>query len=582
MNLAAISHSANSNYCYPINNSEILLKIKCPKDSTLVKVYYGDPYDYVNGKWNYSIKEMTTRRELEYHSLYEVTLRLKYKRCRYFFEISNEDETVYLFESEISNKLDLNNAYHQYFMMPWLNPSDVTRVPSWINDTVWYQIFPDRFCKVDQVGNYLEWSNGEKCQRNSNNFYGGNLKGIISKIPYLKDLGINGIYLTPIFKASSYHKYDTIDYYEIDPEFGSKEDFRRLIEECHLNNIKVMIDGVFNHTGKKHPFWLDVVKKQNKSKYRDWYIIERFPLEEEVRESKHGNYYTFAFTNNMPKLNTNNNQVIDYIIDVCKYWVKEFDVDGIRLDVANEISHKLNKKLRIELEKEKKDLYILGEIWHESSRWLSNDEYHAVMNYPVQVAINKFFNSKNFTSKNFEASINELYSTYQVENLKVMFNLLDSHDTARLINTSKSLDDFYLKLALLFSLGGSSCIYYGSEIVLEGEDSDDARRCMPWEKISSGLYDDKINEMKKLIKLHHQHPALKSVALKFTNFNDQVICFEKRANDEVIEVIINKSDSNLNLEASNIIYQRNYENNYLKTNGIIMKIKEVKKDDEKN
>ncbi len=173
-------------------------------------------------------------------------------------------------------------------------------------------------------------------------FFGGDFQGIIDHLDYLVNLGINGIYLTPIFKAYSNHKYDTIDYFEIDPQFGDKETFRRLVKECHARGIKVMLDAVFNHSGFYFEPFQDVLENQEDSRYKDWFHIWDFPIETEPKP----NYDAFGFVSTMPKLNTANSEVKKYLLDVAEYWVKEFDIDGWRLDVANEIDHSFWREFR--------------------------------------------------------------------------------------------------------------------------------------------------------------------------------------------------------------------------------------------
>src|SRR5699024_5658775 len=202
--------------------------------------------------------------------------------------------------------------------------------------------------------------------------------GIIKHLDYLVDLGINGIYFTPIFKAHSNHKYDTIDYMEIDPQFGDKSTFKELVKACHEKGIRIMLDAVFNHSGYYFSQFQDVLEKGENSKYKNWFHIKDFPIQTDPVP----NFDSFAFTSHMPKLNTEHPDVKQYLLDVATYWIKEFDIDGWRLDVANEVDHQFWREFRTAVKSVKQDVYILGEIWHDSMPWLQGDQFDAVMNYP--------------------------------------------------------------------------------------------------------------------------------------------------------------------------------------------------------
>ncbi len=169
---------------------------------------------------------------------------------------------------------------------------------------------------------------------------------------------------------------------EIDPQFGDKETFKKLVDACHQRGIRVMLDAVFNHSGLYFGPFQDVLKNQEKSKYTDWFHLHEFP----VKDVYPPNYDTFGYVESMPKLNTENPEVRSYFLDVASYWIEEFDIDGWRLDVANEVDHSFWKAFRKRVKSIKPDLYILGEIWHDALPWLEGDQFDAVMNYPLTLA----------------------------------------------------------------------------------------------------------------------------------------------------------------------------------------------------
>lgn len=574
MNFGAIIHRTEDNYCYPLDNDTIQINLKTGYDVEKVNIIYGDPFSAGilggNWKWEGKKEEITENIELQYHKLWKIKLKPEYKRLKYYFELYSKDEKVYFYEDGFFYENEINTG--QCFIKPWLNSIDVKETPNWVNNTIWYQIFPDRFCNGDKsinAKNVQEW--GNKKPKNED-IYGGDLRGIINKLDYLSDLGINGIYLTPIFKASSVHKYDTTDYFEIDESFGDKDTFKELVLKAHEKDIKIMLDGVFNHCGREFLPWKDVLKNGPKSKYYNWFMVNKWPIDEEKRGTEDKSFYSFAFTSKMPKLNTNNLEVVEYILSICEYWVKEFDIDGWRLDVANEISHYLCKEMRKRLKAIKPDIYILGEIWHDSIGWLRGDEFDSVMNYPLLNAINCFWSDKNMTKKQFEHKINGCYEMYMEQTNKVLFNLLDSHDTDRLIHRVGNEDIFWQQMGILFTLSGSVSIFYGTEIALDGAHDPDCRACMPWEKIEDGFYNLKIEKMKQLILFRKNIEAFRNNNIKFLNNiqNDRVIQYCKTDDKEKIIVTINASQEELNIKTENILFSNLLCENILKPNGILI------------
>ncbi len=464
----------------------------------------------------------------------------------------------------------------QCFIMPWMNPADIPVTPAWVNDTIWYQIFPERFCNGDPSINpegTLPWR--VKGSVTNQEFFGGDLQGIINKLDYVKDLGVSGLYLTPVNESPSSHKYDTTDYTKIDPHFGSEETMKTMVREAHNRGIRVMLDGVFNHSGQNFAPWLDVKEKGPQSQYWGWFMVNEWPFMEEGGNAWAKRYYTFGFFDNMPKLNTNNPAVRDYLIGVCENWVRNYDVDGIRLDVANEISHTFCKELRSRLKAIKPDIYILGEIWHDAMPWLRGDEFDSVMNYPLGESIKDFWIDKSLTNEDFEYTINRCYTRYMQQTNDVLFNLLDSHDTKRLRSDVKNLDEYFQQLAVLFTMPGSPCIYYGTEIAMEGGHDPDCRRCMPWEEIDGGVYNERMDIIRSLLHLRREEPLLRNRDFHFPNKinRPRVIEFNKMGwVDNYVEVIINCEEEDIEIpREGEILFSRHYIDNTLLRNGILIR-----------
>lgn len=395
--------------------------------------------------------------------------------------------------------------------MPWMNPADCIAPPDWVRHTVWYQVYPDRFCRGGSGRpGALPWRHGPVTNAER---FGGDLAGIAQKLPYLAGLGVNGLYLNPIFAARSFHKYDTTDYTRVDPDFGTEADLQELVRQAHANGIRVMLDAVFNHCGPGFAPWRDVVEKGPGSAWRDWFFVNRWPVEEGRTDD--GRYFSFSFHGGMPKLNTNHPAVQDYLIGLCEDWVRRYDIDGLRFDVGNEISHAFLRRLRVRLKALKPDLYLLGEIWHDAPAWLEGDEYDAVMHYPLQSAVRRFFEDESLPARAFGWQAGRCLAAYAPQVGAAQFTLLDSHDTIRLRSRVRSEDEFWQQLAALFTLPGSPCVYYGTELALEGGLDPDCRRCMPWDELDTGAGRARLDAMRSLIALRRTEPDLQGSEVTF-------------------------------------------------------------------
>ncbi|MSS63421.1 glycoside hydrolase family 13 protein [Velocimicrobium porci] len=578
MEFGAIYHRASDNYCYPLNEEELIINLKTGYDIERVYLYYGDPYSsgIMGGaeKWNGIREEIYYKKRLKHHIWWTTTLRPRYKRCKYYFELHTKTECVYYFEDGFYTKEEIEKQEKSpsYFTFPWMNPIDINKTPDWVNETIWYQIFPERYCNGNPAINPKGVKQWKYEKTGVYDYYGGDISGIDSKLDYLHNLGITGIYFTPLFEADSNHKYNTKDYYKVDSHFGTNEELKQLVKHAHQKGIRVMFDGVFNHTGTDFFAWRDVMEKGEKSRYYNWYMLNQWPVDEET-STEDGRYYTFAFASHMPKLNTNCEEVIEYILNVVKYWIQQFDIDGLRLDVANEVSHYFLKRLRKMVKKEKPDFYLLGEIWGDSISWLRGDEFDSVMNYPLASGISDYWIYKNWKKEEFEHAINRCFTMYMQQTNDVLFNLLDSHDTNRLMDKVKEKDIFYQQLAVLYTMPGSPCIYYGTEIAMEGAHDPDCRRCMPWEEIEKGTYDEEIEQIKTLIKLRKSHAALRSRNFHFPNTidDDRVVEYIKLDGQQSVKVIMNCGEHAVLIkEEGKVVYNRNLVGNQLKKNGIVI------------
>lgn len=566
MNLEGIIHRCAYTDCYARNENELVINIRTNKDITAVNLIHEDPYiNGVSGRrpWHGRRTSMNVSMELKNCLIWTLAVSPKFKRLQYYFEIVQNDEKRNLFEDGLytDDEMEMEGIMKQYYKYAWMNSSDLYQSPEWVEDTFWYQIVPDRFCRIPDSSSKKQFSNWSVTENMEyNETYGGNLRGIISKLTYLRDLGINGIYLTPIFQSPSDHKYNTTDYQRIDSDFGTEEIFRELVDTAHSLGIKVMIDAVFNHSGREFFAWKDVVKNKRASKYYDWFFIQ-----------EDDSYFSFAFVDEMPKLNTNNTEVADYLCKMCKEWIEKWNIDGIRFDVGNEISHSFIKKLHSELKQMKPDLFLLGEIWHDSIQWLQGDEYDSVMNYPFMESLNNFFVNKNLDSKDFMYIMNRCYSLYMSKVNRVLFNFLDSHDVGRVYSRCDNIDNFFQQLVVLVTMPGTPCIYYGTEIAMDGKCGPYNRKPMPWEEIDCGKYDSIIEEVQSLIGIRKKYKALKGSEIQWKNTKDRLISYV-RPGDVTIEVYINAGEQQvpIDLQEQETIFARGYMNQMLLEGGVLI------------
>lgn len=486
MNKAAIYHRPESEFAYLYTKDVMHIRVRVAEgDMKKVEIIFADPY-LLNEKVT---KKMTKGLSAEGLDYYEFEVTPEFSRLSYLFKLTGVDGTQVLYTDQglFDATPEAIDAANNYFRMPFFHEIDRFKAPEWVKGTVWYQIFPERFANGDTTNDpkgTKAWNPEEHPGRED--FYGGDLQGVLDHLDHFEALGVNGLYFCPIFKASSNHKYDTLDYLEIDPDFGDKKLFKKLVEECHKRGIKVMLDAVFNHMGFNSPQFQDLIKKQEKSKYADWFHVHDFPVRYEAMDAEalesRMNYDTFAFEYRMPKLNTANPEVQEFLLHIAEYWIKEFDIDAWRLDVANEIDHHFWKRFRAVCDAAKSDFYILGEIWHSSQAWLQGDEFTAVMNYAYTDAMIEHYAKKTISMDKMVNKMNAQLMLYRKQTNQMQFNVLDSHDTPRILTLAGDDKDLMKQLeALMFLQPGVPCVYYGDEFGMNGEGDPDCRKCMPWE-----------------------------------------------------------------------------------------------------
>lgn len=506
MDQAAILHMPDSNYCFPVAKDRLVLRLRVLRKDEFVSVavLYSAKFSLDRGE---RLQPMAREYEDELFAYYETTLSLDDTRVEYAFRLEGKGQPpVFYSEEGFSSSFDLKRDHFSAFQLPFINQADVIKVPSWVPKARFYQIFVDRFYKgkKDKDQSYVNMAWGDRPTYHG--FAGGDLDGIRAKLDYLEDLGINALYLTPIFKSPTNHKYDIVDYYQVDPQFGTNEELRSLVREAHQKGIKIVLDGVFNHCSEQNPIFQDVERRGRESPYHDWFMVHGDKADPKAR-----NYETFAFATNMPKLNTNNPEVQKYICDIGAHYVSAYDIDGWRLDVSDEVSHSLWRKFREAVKDLKPDAIIFGENWHNAYPFLLGDQFDSVMNYSFTKATIDYL-TRPLSAQAIAAKLNGLLIRDKWPVDLMMLNLLDSHDTPRLLRQlNGDKDKMLLGLALLYMYPGMPCIYYGTELAMDGGQDPDCRRCFPWEEVGERTPFNLT--LRKLIKLKDLAPVQDGKAL---------------------------------------------------------------------
>jgi cyclomaltodextrinase len=532
MILEAVYHRPKLNWAYAYDPETLHIRIRTKRDDVdLVTLVHGDKYNWDKYEQKTVMRKYASDAMFDY---WQTEVKPPFRRMRYYFTLEAHQEIYYFTERGFSQEAPENPNTN--FDFPFINPVDVFTPPAWVKDAVFYQIFPERFGNSDPSLNpegTLPW--GEEPAQD--NFFGGDLQGVIDHLDYLEALGVNALYFTPLFAATTNHKYDTSDYMNVDPQFGTNETLKQLVDACHERGIRVLLDAVFNHSGRTFAPFLDCLAHGKDSKYADWFHVREWPL-----QVKDGipTYNTFAFEPHMPKLNTENAEVKAYLLDVARYWIEEIGIDGWRLDVANEVDHEFWRAFRKVVKAANPDAYILGEIWHESIMWLQGDQFDAVMNYPVTNAAIDFFAKESISARQFIEEIGTILSNYPQQVHEVAFNLLDSHDTPRLL-TMCNEDKNKFKMAAAFQLTypGVPCIYYGDEIGLTGEQDPGCRKCMEWD--ASKQDQDLFFFYQRMIALRKHHQALRTGSLTFLHADqdDRTLIYERKTEAEHLIIIMN-------------------------------------------
>jgi cyclomaltodextrinase / maltogenic alpha-amylase / neopullulanase len=429
------------------------------------------------------------------------------------------------------------------------------QTPDWVKHAIFYQIFPDRFAigqqphpHLIQHPNWENWNTPPTLQ----GYKGGDLWGIIEQLPYLQHLGINTLYFTPIFQSTCNHRYHTHDYYQIDPILGGNPAFDALLTAAHHRNIKIVLDGVFNHASRGFFFFNDILENGSNSPWIDWFTIYDWPLSA-YDGSLPANYKGWVDNRALPVFNHDNPDVREYLMQIAEHWIR-LGIDGWRLDVPFEITTEgFWQEFRDRVKAINPEAYIVGEIWGDARQWLDGTQFDGVMNYLFTAPTIAFtagdrvvmdlVESRSYapypalSAPAYAQKIQALLDLYPWEIQLTQLNQLASHDTARLISIAQG-DRASVELAtlLLLTFPGAVSIYYGDEVGLVGALDPDARRGFPAE---SAWDRELLNYHRDLIALRHTHPALRIGTYRVLYAEGNGYAFVRSLDDTEIIVAVN-------------------------------------------
>jgi cyclomaltodextrinase len=448
--------------------------------------------------------------------------------------------------------------------------------PAWVRDAAFYQIFPDRFAASDRVrkpGAVEPWD----MEPTTHGFKGGDLLGVAEHLDYLEDLGVNAIYMTPIFQSASNHRYHTYDYFRVDPLLGGDEALRELLDRAHARGIRVVLDGVFNHTGRGFWPFHHILEAGAASPYRDWFLLDPDvlagqrlltpypPLDAPTGFSL--GYKAWWGLPALPKINTDHPDAREYLLSVAEHWLR-FGIDGWRLDVPTEIKDPAFwAEFRRRCRAIRPDAYIVGEIWEIAPDWVGDDAFDALMDYPLGEAILGFVGGpsldmavvrahqmyrrdlRSLDGPRFAARLAALLGVYDPDVVAVQLNLVGSHDTPRALSVLGG-DVAALRMATLLqcTLPGAPSIYYGDEIGLTGGNDPANRGAFPWDE---GRWDGTLRAfVRSVLRLRAAEPALRHGSTTAIAAAGAALAFERRLDRARLVVAINAGTDTVALDAS--------------------------------
>lgn len=567
MNKALIYHRPLSEYAHPLDSKTIVIRLKTGiNEVKIAKLMYGDTA-YQGNPVLFTELIMEKIASDHYFDYYEAIITNSYERVVYYFDITGVDLShTYYYADIFTNQLTIER--NDLFKFPFNRIEDVYDVPKWFKEATIYNIFLDSYTTSDlnQPKTIIE-SNYQIKNKN-----GGTLKNVIDDLDHIQKMGFDTIYMNPIFCAGEYHKYDTIDYFRVDPLFGTNEVFKELVESIHERKMHIIIDGVFNHSGWYFKPFDDVINNQEKSVYKDWFYELNFPVyRPEIGTNPP--YATFGYERLMPKLNTSNPEVIKYFTDVCRYWMEVYHIDGWRLDVADEVNTEFWRIFRNCAKSINKDAVIIGEVWQSAQYYLDGSMFDSAMNYDFIKHAKAFFAHKTIDAKEFNSRVTNMLLRYRTNFSYGQMNLLDSHDVPRFLSHVKEDRSIY-KLAVIFLLTfvGVPSVFYGDEEGMIGVSESDYRRPKTFK-------DDELRFFfMEMIKLRNQEPVLKHGKYKALQYDENTFLYHYVRYNETkqIGIILNNSEKTSplkNLDDVLVLHSSSYDGESLGSYGYMIYVR---------
>lgn len=531
----AITHRPFSEYRHTLSDGRVVIRLitgrgDFDKVDLLAADMYGDGASF-NRADTYPMERLWRD---ENQDCWQSIFARSDPRIHYLFKLCQDQNCWYKDQENLYPETHLPHPdLWVYYPYPHTYPSQAK--PDWAKGCVGYQIFPDRFSRdaaADHSGETVEpWVSTNYANEYR---FGGNLAGIRKAVPYLKSLGVDVVYMTPIFVSDTSHRYNTFDYFTIDPLLGTLEDLRGLSRDLHAQGMRIVMDGVFNHSGTAFAPFQDAVAKGPESPYYDWFFFD---------EKYNFGYLTFSHTEMMPKLNLQNPNAADYFLEVGRYWLKEAEIDGWRLDVSPEVWPDFWRQFRKAVQQENPNALIVAECWDDSRLWLNEgDMFDSTMNYVFSRAQWRFFGDRQISLHTFDAKMNRLQMMYPHPVQQVLWNFLDSHDTARFY-TMVNQDMNRWKAAVFFQMTtpGVPILYYGDELGLPGGPDPDCRRPMPWDQVEGNPF---FAFCQKLTGLRHESPALRLGSFQTYHVGENGLYgYLRKCDTQQALVLLNTSDT---------------------------------------
>lgn len=521
MERSSVFHKSEQPYAYAVAKDRLRVRLRTRAgDCEHVLAHYRNLYDHTSP---YRTAEMHPILSDGVVTLYEGELHVPERHFKYWFELTHAEETLHYTSDGFLDSVSERNCF--YF--PAINADDIIAPPAWAKGGIVYQIFVDRFNNGTTAVSETSWS---PC--------GGDLQRAAERLDYVKSLGAEMVYLSPVLQSPTYHKYDVSDYYAVDTALGGSEALRDLVEKAHSLGLKVILDAVFNHCSDRNPLFQDVLSRGEASPYHKWFYLDGFPVTGDPC-----NYDTFAgAVPSMPRFDTSNPEVIEYLTDAALYWTKCLNLDGWRLDVADEVSHSLWRELRRKLKAANPDILIIGEVWNHAGAWLRGDEFDTVTNYKLRSALLSFAGGHTNAAAFWQAvSANRM--RYMTPFYPYLVSFVGTHDTVRARTALGNEQLFLLTLAAVLTLDGIPLIYYGDEVGMEGGEDPDNRRCMRWDLTDSPL----AREIRALSCFRAQSPVLRFGSMTPIPAGERVLAFMRLHDGEKRLVAINFGQTEVTL-----------------------------------